>query len=288
VIFRDTDDSGTSESYAFNDLPIPIGPKSSRPEAPVTSLSKGTGETRQMMRLLDESLALGNDLSLQQSAEVNEGGRTGLQSVHPVLLQVASLDRHVPTPQKKPPPKPSTNRVTVSPPVVEPDSVADKEVKERTGFESLLLLLCFVAIVCDGDVDSMTMTTSSLTWFEEWFFFFEMVWGRSLSRWVDAERVYKINQRILRDVFARKLAMVLSTVAAWPRYIYHDEDVKLRSSKWRERYKNKRIIMWDNTNVDFLGKPTDADLQRLTYSLYYGCNVAKGGIFLQLCGWLGG
>ena len=51
---------------------------------------------------------------------------------------------------------------------------------------------------------------------------------------------------------------------------------------------SERIIMWDNTNVDFMGKPTDADLQRLTYSLYYGRNVAKGGIFLELCGWLGG
>jgi hypothetical protein len=44
--------------------------------------------------------------------------------------------------------------------------------------------------------------------------------------------------------------------------------------------------MWDNMNVDFQGKPSDADLQWLTYSLYYGGNVAKGGIFLQLCGWL--
>ena len=46
--------------------------------------------------------------------------------------------------------------------------------------------------------------------------------------------------------------------------------------------------MWDNTNVNLLGKPSEAELQRLTYSLYYGCNVAKGGIFHQLCGWLGG
>ena len=45
--------------------------------------------------------------------------------------------------------------------------------------------------------------------------------------------------------------------------------------------------MWDNTNVDFQGKASDLDLQRLTFSLYYGGNVAKGGIFLQLCGWLG-
>ena len=64
--------------------------------------------------------------------------------------------------------------------------------------------------------------------------------------------------------------------------------MELRSEKWRERYDNKRVTMWDNTNVDFMGKPSDPDLQRLTYSLYYGGNVAKGGVFLQLCGWLGG
>jgi hypothetical protein len=37
--------------------------------------------------------------------------------------------------------------------------------------------------------------------------------------------------------------------------------------------------------MDF--KPTDASLNRMTYSSYYGGNVAKGGVFLQLCGWLG-
>jgi hypothetical protein len=37
--------------------------------------------------------------------------------------------------------------------------------------------------------------------------------------------------------------------------------------------------------MDF--KPTDASLNQRTYSSYYGGNVAKGGVFLQLCGWLG-
>ena len=32
---------------------------------------------------------------------------------------------------------------------------------------------------------------------------------------------------------------------------------------------------------------TDASLQRATYSDYYGENCFKGGIFAQLCGWLG-
>ena len=44
--------------------------------------------------------------------------------------------------------------------------------------------------------------------------------------------------------------------------------------------------MWDDTNISFDHKPSDAQLQRLTYSSYYGENCAKGGVALQLCGWI--
>jgi hypothetical protein len=36
-----------------------------------------------------------------------------------------------------------------------------------------------------------------------------------------------------------------------------------------------------------MAKPNDALTNRLTHSLYYGGNVGKGGVFIQLCGWLG-
>ena len=45
--------------------------------------------------------------------------------------------------------------------------------------------------------------------------------------------------------------------------------------------------MWDDTNVNLQFKPSSVEAQRITYSVYYGGNVCKGGIFLQLCGWLG-
>ena len=45
--------------------------------------------------------------------------------------------------------------------------------------------------------------------------------------------------------------------------------------------------MWDDTNIPFTYKPSSAMNQRLTYSSYYGMNCAKGGVFLQLCGWMG-
>ena len=55
----------------------------------------------------------------------------------------------------------------------------------------------------------MIETTLTLTWFEEWFLFFEMVWGKTLTEWVDAEKKYGINKRILRNVLDNKLAMVM-------------------------------------------------------------------------------
>jgi hypothetical protein len=40
-------------------------------------------------------------------------------------------------------------------------------IKERTGFPSVVLLLMYAAIVCDGDIDTIRTRVSSLTWFEE-------------------------------------------------------------------------------------------------------------------------
>ena len=61
---------------------------------------------------------------------------------------------------------------------------------------------------------------------------------------------------------------------------------ELRDPKWNERYQGKRVVFWDNTGIQ-LHKPSDAFLQRITFSAYYAGNVGKGGIFIQLCGWLG-
>ena len=73
---------------------------------------------------------------------------------------------------------------------------------------------------------------------------------------------------------------------SWPRFASYEEDTLLRKrSKWG-KYDGKRPIMWNMTNVSAFAF-TDAALQRATYSHYYGENCFKGGIFAQLCGWLG-
>ena len=40
-------------------------------------------------------------------------------------------------------------------------------------------------------------------------------------------------------------------------------------------------------NVSLAYQPSGTNEQRLTYSMYYTANCAKGDVFLQLCGWLG-
>ena len=45
-------------------------------------------------------------------------------------------------------------------------------------------------------------------------------------------------------------------------------------------------IFHDNTNINIC-TPSDSLSQRITFSKYYGGNVAKGGVFIQLCGWMG-
>ena len=48
-----------------------------------------------------------------------------------------------------------------------------------------------------------------------------------------------------------------------------------------------RVVMWDDTNIDFPFKPSGDYEQWVTYFLYYGGNCAKSGVFVQLGGWMG-
>jgi hypothetical protein len=56
--------------------------------------------------------------------------------------------------------------------------------------------------------------------------------------------------------------------------------------KGGKEFDESRVIMWDTTNVD-LCKPGAAEGQQLTYSSYYGGNVAKSGVNNMLCDWRG-
>lgn len=72
----------------------------------------------------------------------------------------------------------------------------------------------------------------------------------------------------------------------WASLCFSQGGLFAAEQKCDEKYKNKRVVMWDNTALA-LHRYTDALMQRLTFSSYYSANVGKGGVFVQLCGWLG-
>jgi hypothetical protein len=47
-------------------------------------------------------------------------------------------------------------------------------------------------------------------------------------------------------------------------------------------------VFWDDTNIPLKHKPSLADIQKLTHSEYYGQNCFKGGVRIQLCGFIAG
>lgn len=166
------------------------------------------------------------------------------------------------------------------------DQLTDEMIKSQTGFECKSSLITFILIICNGNIKRMIATKEKLTWFEEWFFFFQRLYSRSISRWIDYTDKYKRSESFLRQLFDNKLDLLLTCRNRWPPYVTLNEDEALRREYWNKTYQGKRIIMWDNTCIN-LPKPQDSDAQRNTFSVYYAGNVAKGAICIQLCGWMG-
>jgi hypothetical protein len=165
----------------------------------------------------------------------------------------------------------------------------DQMIKDMTGFPSLSAMVCFVILINNGEIESIITNThtSTLTWFEEWLFVLEKIWGRLVIRWCDASNKYGISKRSLLDLFDVKVKQINEFKSRWGVYATYQEDKDLRQSKWETEFGQHRLVMWDNTNIPLCFKPTDAEAQRNTYSQYYSGNVGKGGVFIQPCGWMG-
>jgi hypothetical protein len=167
------------------------------------------------------------------------------------------------------------------------DTNDDKKIKIQTGFPSLLSLLGYIAVVTKGNIAIISTSLSTLTWFEEWYLFLEIIYGRSMTRWIDVEAKYNVSSCTLRKIYDNKIKTVLLAKSEWPLYASYNEDITYRKEgKW-DGYESKRVIMFDNTDI-IMQQPTDAEAQRSTYSLYYSGNVGKGAVHIQPCGWIGG
>jgi hypothetical protein len=163
---------------------------------------------------------------------------------------------------------------------IDPATVTAAQVKSRTEFDDVVLPLSFVLTVCDGDFKSMTYRASCLTWFEDWFTYLEFVYGKTIQS-QSTHSTFQIHENIVRKVIGQKLLMVLWLQGPNG----HDTLPTRKMSHWvlvdadegNARYKDTRPMLRDNTGSIFAQalrhiSPTN---QQITYSSYYGGNVAK-------------
>ena len=147
-------------------------------------------------------------------------------------------------------------------------------------------LLCYITVVNKGDVNEITKTTSTLTWFEEWLLYLTIIWGRTFSRWFLIEDHYNISVSTARSIFNIKQQKVMDTMNDWPKYTnYKEDEILERPAKWDEFFHSSRIIMLDMTDIKTM-QISNAEA-RLIYSQYYNSCCGKGGIFLQSSSWIG-
>ena len=154
-------------------------------------------------------------------------------------------------------------------------AIAVIQVRERTGFKSLALLLSYIAVICNGKISDMTNRQSYLSWFEEWFLDFQWVWGREATRMTSLARAFDTSHATVRRILRVKLAQIKAAMGTWPRFVSLEEDRTLMKSQWRKRYDDMRVIFWDKTNID-VPASSDPNINRHTYSHYYNGTVAKG------------
>ena len=64
----------------------------------------------------------------------------------------------------------------------------------------------YIILVCNENHDVMKKIVDNLTWFEEWFSYFEFQWGKALQRQVDAGQRIGINKSLARNIFKQKQA----------------------------------------------------------------------------------
>ncbi|KAL9182228.1 hypothetical protein ACHAXT_012880 [Thalassiosira profunda] len=193
-------------------------------------------------------------------------------------------------PKSDKPKKPRKPRLSTQPPKVllrdteTGQRIDEDEVKRRTGFDSLNTLLAYIILINNGDVDRIRRRHSPLTWFEEYFLFFEWKMNETTRRQKDVCANWGLDSHQVITLKDSMLAAEREAVLSWPTFASYEEDRALRDREKWSRYDEHRTIMWDMTNVTAV-QFGDASLQRSTYNEYYGENCFKGGVGLQFCGW---
>ena len=112
---------------------------------------------------------------------------TPIASLPDRILEKTGLEAHIGIGEEKK----ETNLV----PKFKPSNLSDDDVKHYTGFFSLYGLLSYIIIIHNGDIDNLKTSETTLTWFEQWFLYFEYVWGRESITLEGMAKRYGVSRR---------------------------------------------------------------------------------------------
>jgi hypothetical protein len=189
---------------------------------------------RGQVRILRElsNLTTADEQTVQQMSQLTDPDSPDLCSLLENLLKESGLsphatnygDRSKRAKLQRTPPK------SLPQPTFTPFSISNGAVKARTGFVSMFSLLSFVVVVCNGDVVQMMKKESSMTWFEEWFLFFQWERGHKSTPLTLLQDYFKMSKSTICRVLWHKLNAVLEARKRWPRFAMLEEDVNLMSA----------------------------------------------------------
>ena len=108
--------------------------------------------------------------------------------------------------EKKPPARRSKGHPTVLP------SISNGEVKRRTGFGSAVDMMAYTITIYNGDLEKVCQRKTSMTWFEEWFMYFEWTYGQTCRRNIDMEFVWKDDISNINAVKDDKVVLELAAL----------------------------------------------------------------------------
>ena len=123
-----------------------------------------------------------------------------------------------------------------------------------------------------------------MSWFEQWFAFFEWSYGNTAVRQIDMEEAWDMHHFRFNEIKDSKLGIEVGAFQSWPPYASILEDEMLKKKEKWGHYDGERPVMWDMTYTPAVTFENSIG-QRQTYSEYYGMCCFKGG---SACNYVGG
>ena len=115
-----------------------------------------------------------------------------------------------------------------------------RRIEAKNRFLSITEILSFVSKLYNGFLEYINQKLTRITWFNEYIFFFEMTWGRTITRWEDVERIYKV--RHPEKIFDIKLIILLNYWEIWTEFLSFGEDLCL----WKRKLERK---IWGHAGI---------------------------------------